>query len=143
VALYSTVQGSYRPFKIWHESQLDSVCVGLLLVIFAADIQTDVWEDDETLRLFLTVVFFLSLAVLLASTARGWWKTRKMIRCGPCRPSRFSRMRPPVGRSVAFRNSNSVLVVGACSMSVVKHLGSSLIIGGVNGEGDSLASVPD
>jgi hypothetical protein len=37
--IYSTVQASVRPFKLSHESTLDSASVLLLMLVFVADVR--------------------------------------------------------------------------------------------------------
>ena len=55
------VEASFRPFKLSHESTLDSVSVLLLMAIFVSDIQKDLNTVDSNLRTFLISVFFASL----------------------------------------------------------------------------------
>ena len=83
---YSTVQASFRPFKLRHESQLDSVCVALLVVIFGTDIQKDLSTIESNRTSLLVCVFFAAVVMLVAATVLGWFETRKVIRCTNCPP---------------------------------------------------------
>jgi hypothetical protein len=78
---YSNFQASYKPFKLSHESWLDSISVCILMAIFVADIQKDIDTIDD--KTFLQVVFFCGLVVLVASATLAQWYTRKAIRCDP------------------------------------------------------------
>jgi hypothetical protein len=76
---YNTVHASFRPFKLHHESQLDSVCVVLLVVVFGADIQKDM-STIENNNVFLVSVLVISTSVLVLMTARGRYITKRLIK---------------------------------------------------------------
>jgi hypothetical protein len=65
-----------KPFKLSHESWLDSVSVCMLMAIFVADIQQS-FVDDSVL---LLVVFFCGLVTLVGSAGLAQFYTRKEIR---------------------------------------------------------------
>ena len=75
---YSTVQASVRPFKLPQESILDSVCVLMIMAIFAADIHKDLVSIRS--NGFLVFMAVTGLIVLVVSTVLAGWQTRKMIR---------------------------------------------------------------
>ena len=78
---YSTVQASVRPFKLPQESILDSVCVLMIMAIFAADIHKDLHKDiHKDVHGFLVFMTVTGLIVLVVSTVLAGWQTRKMIR---------------------------------------------------------------
>jgi hypothetical protein len=75
---YSNLQASVQPFKLSHESWLDSVSVCMLMAIFVADVQKDIAAVDD--NVFLIVVCVCALLVLAASAGLAQWYTRKKIR---------------------------------------------------------------
>ena len=65
-----------KPFKLSHESWLDSVSVCMLMAIFVADVQKDLVDDG----VFLVVVFSCGLVTLVGSAGLAQFYTRKEIR---------------------------------------------------------------
>jgi hypothetical protein len=75
---YSNFQASVQPFKLSHESWLDSVSVCTLMAIFVADIQKDIDEVEN--NVFLVVIYCCGLVGLVVSAGVAQWYTRKRIR---------------------------------------------------------------
>jgi hypothetical protein len=77
--IYITVQVSFGPFKLQHESQLDIICVAMVVAIFAVDIHNDLSTVGSD-SIFLVVVTFCSAVILIIMTVRGRYITKRLIK---------------------------------------------------------------
>ena len=74
------LQASIKPFKLSHETWLDSVAICILMAIFAADMAADAQKDLSDHNTFLSIVFFAGVLVLIVCAGLAKWYTRKEIR---------------------------------------------------------------
>jgi hypothetical protein len=74
--LYSNVQATIKPFKLAHESWLDSVCVLVVMLTFVADVQVAVVGNTT----FQIVVVVTGVVILVACALVAKHLTRKEIR---------------------------------------------------------------
>jgi hypothetical protein len=112
--VYSNVQATVKPFKMAHESWLDSVCVLVVMLTFVADIQQNLPTIGNTT--FIVVVVVTGLVLLVASTLMAKHLTRKEIRY-------YIRLK----FEYRVLSSDILVVLGLGSNSMVQHLGSTLL----------------
>jgi hypothetical protein len=80
--IYSNFQASVKPFKLPHESWLDSVSVCTLMAIFVADIQKDM-KTIKTVQYSANLFYIVlggGLLVLVTTAVLAQVFTRKTIR---------------------------------------------------------------
>ena len=83
LVLYSILQATKRPFKLSHESTLDSTSVLLLVVLYCAHIGSDQIEASGLANadVFFVAVLLGSSLTLVLMTVRGRYITKRLIRC--------------------------------------------------------------